>query len=201
VHNYMRTHGSEGATEPGRGGPRLAGPGHPSGRFGPPFLAPEGSSTLKPWRRRHSQGGEPFAPGGHPQARERGGRSTTSKEAPSRGEEGRHRRNGNHDQRCYVQHLDGVIFLFVHGLQSILRCNHTCRIIYLSSCVEYTLMLKVSYLAVKGVGPQCFLGSIQYAVSIIGLVMNTRVVTVREEGKGETVVTTPDRLDWFNIFN
>jgi hypothetical protein len=28
-----------------------------------------------------------------------------------------------------------------------------------------------------------------------------RVVTLREEGKGETVVTTPDRLDWFNIFN
>jgi hypothetical protein len=27
-----------------------------------------------------------------------------------------------------------------------------------------------------------------------------RVVTVREEGKGETVVTTPDRLDWFNVF-
>jgi hypothetical protein len=26
-------------------------------------------------------------------------------------------------------------------------------------------------------------------------------VTVREEGKGETVVTTPDRLDWFNVFN
>jgi hypothetical protein len=25
-----------------------------------------------------------------------------------------------------------------------------------------------------------------------------RVVTVREEGKGETVVTTPDRLDWFS---
>jgi hypothetical protein len=24
------------------------------------------------------------------------------------------------------------------------------------------------------------------------------VVTVREEGKGETVVTTPDRLDWFS---
>jgi hypothetical protein len=34
-------------------------------------------------------------------------------------------------------------------------------------------MLKVSYLTVKGVGPQCFLGSIQYVVSIIGLVMNT----------------------------
>jgi hypothetical protein len=25
-----------------------------------------------------------------------------------------------------------------------------------------------------------------------------RVVTVREEGKGETVVTTPDILDWFS---
>jgi hypothetical protein len=60
-------------------------------------------------------------------------------------------------------------------------------------------MLKVSYHAVKGVELQCFLGSIQYAVSIKGLVMNTfRVVTVRQEGKGETVVTTPDRLDWFS---
>jgi hypothetical protein len=28
-----------------------------------------------------------------------------------------------------------------------------------------------------------------------------RVVTVREEGKGETVVTTPDRLDLFNVLN
>jgi hypothetical protein len=27
-----------------------------------------------------------------------------------------------------------------------------------------------------------------------------RLVTVREEGKGETVVTTPDRLDWFHVF-
>jgi hypothetical protein len=26
-----------------------------------------------------------------------------------------------------------------------------------------------------------------------------RVVKVREEGKGETVVTTPDRLDWFYV--
>jgi hypothetical protein len=26
------------------------------------------------------------------------------------------------------------------------------------------------------------------------------VVTVRGEGKGETVVTTPDRLDWFSCF-
>jgi hypothetical protein len=28
-----------------------------------------------------------------------------------------------------------------------------------------------------------------------------RIVTVREEEKGKTVVTTPDRLDWFNVFN
>jgi hypothetical protein len=27
------------------------------------------------------------------------------------------------------------------------------------------------------------------------------VVTLREEGKGETVVTTPNILDWFNVFN
>jgi hypothetical protein len=31
-----------------------------------------------------------------------GGRSTTLKEAPTSGEEGRHRRKGNRDQRCYV---------------------------------------------------------------------------------------------------
>jgi hypothetical protein len=34
-------------------------------------------------------------------------------------------------------------------------------------------MLKVSYHAIKGVELQCFLGSIQYAVCIIGLVTNT----------------------------
>jgi hypothetical protein len=44
--------------------------------FGPHFLAPEGSSTLSSWRRRHSQERESFAPRGHPQARERGGRSS-----------------------------------------------------------------------------------------------------------------------------
>jgi hypothetical protein len=90
--------------EMGRGRSAQAG----RGRFDPPFLAPEGSSTLKPWRRRHSQRGEPFAPGGHPQARERerreisGGGSTTLKEAPTSGEEGRHCRKGDHDQWCYV---------------------------------------------------------------------------------------------------
>jgi hypothetical protein len=36
VHNYMRTHGSEGATEPGQGGPRPVGPAHFGGRFDPP---------------------------------------------------------------------------------------------------------------------------------------------------------------------
>jgi hypothetical protein len=50
----------------------------------PPFLAPEGSSTLKPWMRRHSQRGEPFTLGGHPQARERGGRSPEGDRPPRR---------------------------------------------------------------------------------------------------------------------
>jgi hypothetical protein len=36
-------------------------------------------------------------------------------------------------------------------------------------------MLKVIYHVVKGVELQCFLGTIQYAMSIIGLVMNTFV--------------------------
>jgi hypothetical protein len=88
VHNHLRTHGSEGATEPGRDGPGPVGPGRPTqptpGSVRPPFLAPEGSSTLKPWRRRHSTGGEPFAPGGHPQARERGGRSLEGDRPPRR---------------------------------------------------------------------------------------------------------------------
>jgi hypothetical protein len=53
-------------------------------RFGPPFLAPEGSSTLKPWRRRHSQRREPFVPGDHPQAREGGGRSLEGDQPPRR---------------------------------------------------------------------------------------------------------------------
>jgi hypothetical protein len=54
VHNHLRTYGSEGVTEPGRDGP--VGPAHSGGRFGPPFLALEGSSTLKSWRRHHSIG-------------------------------------------------------------------------------------------------------------------------------------------------
>jgi hypothetical protein len=83
-------------------------PGLVPGLVRPPFLAPEGSSTLSPWKRRHSRNREPFAPRGHPQARERreisGGGSTILKEAPTSGEEGRHRRKGDHDhdQRCDV---------------------------------------------------------------------------------------------------
>jgi hypothetical protein len=64
--------------------PRPAGPAHSGGRFALPFLALEGSSTLKPGRRRHSQGREPFLPGGHPQARERGGRSLEGDRPPRR---------------------------------------------------------------------------------------------------------------------
>jgi hypothetical protein len=60
------------------------GPAHSRGRFGPPFLAPEGSLTLKPWRRRHLQRREPFVPGGHPQARERWGRCPEGDRPPRR---------------------------------------------------------------------------------------------------------------------
>jgi hypothetical protein len=48
VHNHLRTHGSEVATEPGRNEPWPVRPAHFWRRFGPPFLAPEGSSTLNP---------------------------------------------------------------------------------------------------------------------------------------------------------
>jgi hypothetical protein len=108
--NAWRPTGAKGRpnrAEVGLGRSAQAGrPGPLPTSVGPPFLAPEGFSTLKPWRRRHSQRREPFAPGGHPQVRERreisGGGSTTSKEATTSGEEGRHRRKGDHDQRCYV---------------------------------------------------------------------------------------------------
>jgi hypothetical protein len=87
----------------------------------PPFLAPEGLSTLTPWRSRHSRGeSHSHQEAIHKLERERRdiseGRSTTSKEEPTSGEEGRYRRKGDHDQRCYAWHLDGVISLFIHGL-------------------------------------------------------------------------------------
>jgi hypothetical protein len=84
VHNHLRTHGSEGVTEPGRIGPGPVGSAQFRRRFGPPFFAPKGSSTLKPWRRSHSVGREPFSPGVHPQARERGGRSPEGDQPPRR---------------------------------------------------------------------------------------------------------------------
>jgi hypothetical protein len=81
-------------------------PGPLRGSVRPPFLAPEGPSTLSSWRCCHSQRREPFAPRGHPQARERREifweGSLNSKEAPTSGEERRHRRKRHHDQRCHV---------------------------------------------------------------------------------------------------
>jgi hypothetical protein len=117
----MKTHGSEGATEPGLGGPRLVDPAHSGGRFGPPFLAPEGSSTLKPWRRRHSEGGEPFAPRGHPQARERGGRSLKGDQSPRRKHPQVEKKEDTVGRVTMINGamsntLMGVISLFVYGL-------------------------------------------------------------------------------------
>jgi hypothetical protein len=81
VHKYTRTHGSERGdrARPGwawAGRPKPADLAHFQGRFGPPFLALEGASTLSSWRCHHSQYKEPSAPGDHPQTRERGVRSS-----------------------------------------------------------------------------------------------------------------------------
>jgi hypothetical protein len=60
-------------------------------------------------------------------------------------------------------------------------------------------MLKVSYHVVKGIR----VPMLPWVYSIRRVHHRSsheylRVVTVREEGKGETVVTTPDRLDLFS---
>jgi hypothetical protein len=60
-------------------------------------------------------------------------------------------------------------------------------------------MLKVSYRAVKEV----WISMLHWINSICRVHHKSsheylRVVTVWVEGKGETVVTTPDRLDWFS---
>jgi hypothetical protein len=62
-------------------------------------------------------------------------------------------------------------------------------------------MLKVSYHAVKGVrAPMLpWIHSIR-RVHHRSSHEYLRVVIVREEGKGETMVTTPNRLDWFYVF-
>jgi hypothetical protein len=62
-------------------------------------------------------------------------------------------------------------------------------------------MLKVSYHAVKGVrAPMLPLIHSIRRVHHRSSHEYLRVVTVRDKGKGETMVTTPDRLDWFNVF-
>jgi hypothetical protein len=53
VQNVKRTHGSEGATDPGRDGPRSVGLAH-SCVGSAPFLECEDDATMDPWRRRHS---------------------------------------------------------------------------------------------------------------------------------------------------
>jgi hypothetical protein len=81
----MGAKGRPNRTEVGLGRSAQAGrPGPLPTSVRPTFLAPEGFSTLKPWRRRHSQRREPFVPGGYPQARERGGRSPEGDRPPRR---------------------------------------------------------------------------------------------------------------------
>jgi hypothetical protein len=96
-------------------------PGPLPAPVGPPFLAPEGSSTLRPCRRRHSWKRKPFAPRGHPQARERekGDLQRMINHLEGSTHKWRRRKTPSechHGQRCHVWHLDGVISLFVHGL-------------------------------------------------------------------------------------
>jgi hypothetical protein len=67
------------------GRPRPAGPAHFGGRFSPVFLAPEGSLTLKAWRRHHHERRESFAPEAiHKLERERGGGSPEGEQPPRR---------------------------------------------------------------------------------------------------------------------
>jgi hypothetical protein len=60
-------------------------------------------------------------------------------------------------------------------------------------------MLKVSYRAIREV----WIPMLPWIISIRRVHHRSgdeylRVVTIRGEGKGETVVTTSDRLDWFS---
>jgi hypothetical protein len=75
VHNHLRTHGSEGATKPGRNGPGPVGPaGRPSPHLAlvqPPFPCTRRIFNPKTLEAPPFAEGEPFAQGGHPQARER----------------------------------------------------------------------------------------------------------------------------------
>jgi hypothetical protein len=70
VHKYMRTQGSEGATEPGRDGP-----GPLRGSVRPPFSCTRRSFNPKLLEGRHSQDREPFAREAIHKLERRGGRS------------------------------------------------------------------------------------------------------------------------------
>jgi hypothetical protein len=75
VQNVKGTHESEGATEPGRDGPRPVSPSRlawpiPVSVRPPPFLEPEEDGALKSWRRRHSQRERVIRPRDRPEARE-----------------------------------------------------------------------------------------------------------------------------------
>jgi hypothetical protein len=87
VHNHLRTHESEGATEPGRDGPGPVGPGQPAwpapGVGLPPLPCIRRILNPKVLEAPPFIGREPFAPGGHPQARGREGRSP-EEDRPSR---------------------------------------------------------------------------------------------------------------------
>jgi hypothetical protein len=83
VHNHLRTHGSEGATELGQS----AQAGRPSpvlASVRPPFPCTRRIFNPKVPEAPPFAGREPFAPGGHPQARERGGRSPEGDQPPQR---------------------------------------------------------------------------------------------------------------------
>jgi hypothetical protein len=115
VHKDVRTHRSEGATEPGRDGPGPVGPSRPAWPT-PGLVRLPLPLSWWVWRSFNPKDGEapPFTEGEsfareviHNLEREEEGDhsregSLYSKEAPTGGGEGRHRRKRHHDQRCYA---------------------------------------------------------------------------------------------------
>jgi hypothetical protein len=89
VHNHLRTHGSEGVTKPGRNGPGPVSPGRPAQPTpgvgsAPLSLHLKDLQPLNPGGAAIRRRRQPFAAGGHPQARERGGRSPEGGRPPRR---------------------------------------------------------------------------------------------------------------------
>jgi hypothetical protein len=87
MHNHLRTHGSEGRPnraemDPGRSA-QVSQPGLLRGSVRPTFPCTQRIFNPKVLEAPPLAEGEPFAPGGHPQARERGGRSS-EEDRPSR---------------------------------------------------------------------------------------------------------------------